>query len=114
MEIQRAVGASANISHLNSILALKKRRDFDGWLAHLKEALQIQLKSMQGQAITYGFPFETFPLKSNHSFFPFIFSHSSPSYYILFDPEFILSIIRNYIESDIWQQLPPGKILLFM
>ena len=62
MEIQRAVGVSANISHLNSILALKKRRDFDGWLAHLKEALQIQLKSMQGQAITYGFPFETLNL----------------------------------------------------
>ncbi len=57
VEIQRAVGASANISHLNSILALKKKRDLDSWLAHLKEALQIQLKSMQGLAITYGLVF---------------------------------------------------------
>ena len=96
VEIQRAVGASANISHLNSILALKKRRDSDGWLTNLKEALQIQLKSMQGIPITYGY-------------IVFLISdYFRPNYYILFDPEFILSILRSYIESDIWQQLPPG------
>jgi hypothetical protein len=52
VELQRAVGASANIANLNSILALKKKGDLEGWLVNLKESLQIQLKSMQGQPIT--------------------------------------------------------------
>lgn len=52
VELQRATGKSANIAYLNSMIALKSQKDYEKWLVHLKDALQIQLKAVQGQTIT--------------------------------------------------------------
>ncbi|KAJ3302797.1 Tetratricopeptide repeat protein 21B [Kappamyces sp. JEL0829] len=81
-ELQRSIGLSSTVAHLNSVLALKKHKDHDLWLSHLKEALQIQLKAVQGKPITM-------------------------SYYVLFNPEFILSIVKSYLNSNVWHNLRP-------
>ncbi len=86
-ELQRSVGLSAPIAHLNSILALKKHMNHELWLVNLKEALQVQLRTVQGKPITL-------------------------QYYVHFNPEFILSIVRSYMDSNAWQFIEPGSIMI--
>lgn len=79
-ELQRAMGPSAEISYLNSLLSWKKSQDAKTSLMYLNEAITIQLTLAKTLSLRY------------------ILINGSPSFYTKINVVFLLHVAEDFIE----------------
>lgn len=84
-ELQKSLGLSASISFMNAQMSLKHLNSPETWLGCLKDALQTQLATIHGKTI-------------------------SLDYYVSFNPQFILTVIQNFMDNVTWSCLQENEI----